>query len=301
MLLEAIKFIRGGEVNMRKCHKTSEKERVPDGFEAGYSLVQPRLYARWMRGYRAVWVCWKEKNRFVLYTYQTCALLTAVHASTGGVHGPTWGDSKWLFCFCGIQTRTEALFLKRWRNQQRTERLKPWVISECYNSLWLDTITSWTRGQRGDLGVIYCDLSPAAHSPIYANHSGLTLSVAFEIYHDQWGWNELPLDVLLLRKNRNTRVKCCTAAFAGRSQSDSEQTAAESVRLRESWSQTHAVQHRPACKPAPLKTSIDRDRAADSFQIHKQLPLWWVSTGTHAAVRTCGWRVHGRQRSWRAV
>lgn len=46
MLLEAIKFIRGGEVNMRKCHKTSENERVPDGFEAGYSLLQPRLYAQ---------------------------------------------------------------------------------------------------------------------------------------------------------------------------------------------------------------------------------------------------------------
>lgn len=44
----------------------------------------------------------------------------------------------------------------------------------------------------------------------------------------------------------------------------------------------------PACKPAPHKTSIDRDRAADSFQIHKQLPRWWVSTETHAAVRTCG-------------
>lgn len=141
-----------------------------------------------------------RRNRFVLYTYQTCVLLTAVNASTSGVHGPTWGDSKWLFCFCGIQTRTEALFLKRWRNQQRTERLKPLVISECYNSLWSDTITLWTLGQRGDLGVIYCDLSPAGQSPIYANHSGLTLSVAFEIYHDQWGWNELPLDVLLLKK-----------------------------------------------------------------------------------------------------
>lgn len=44
----------------------------------------------------------------------------------------------------------------------------------------------------------------------------------------------------------------------------------------------------PACNPAPHKTSIDRDRAADSFQIHKQLPLWWVSAETHAAVRTCG-------------
>lgn len=57
----------------------------------------------------------------------------------------------------------------------------------------------------------------------------------------------------------------------------------------------------PACNPATHKTSIDRDRGADSFQIHKQLPLWWVSTETHAAVRTCGWRVHVRQRSWSAV
>lgn len=171
MLLEAIKFIRGGEVNMRKCLKTSENEPVPDGFEASYSLVQPRLYAQWMWGYRAVWVCWKRKiDLFYMHIKRTCALLTAVNASTGGVHGPTWGDSKWLFCFCGIQTRTEALFLKRWRNQQRTARLKPLVISGCYNSLCSGTITLWTRGQRGDLGVIYCDLSPAGQSPIYANH-----------------------------------------------------------------------------------------------------------------------------------
>lgn len=134
---------------------------------------------------------------------------------------PTWCDSKWLFCFCRIQRRTEALFLKHWRNQEGTERLKPLVISQCYNSLWLDTITLWTRGQRGDLGVIYCDLSLAGQSSMYANHSGLTLSVPFEIYHDQWSWNELPLGVLSSsppQKNINTWDKCCNAAFAGRSQ-----------------------------------------------------------------------------------
>lgn len=63
------------------------------------------------------------------------------------------------------------------------------VISQCYNSLWPDTITLWTRGQRWDLGVIYCDLSPAGQSPMYANHFGLTLSVPFKIYCNQWGWN----------------------------------------------------------------------------------------------------------------
>lgn len=111
MLLEAITFIRGAEVNMRECHQTSENEPVPDGLEAGYSLPQPRLYARrtWCSELSG---SGGQKNRFALYTYQTGVALTAVNASTGGARGPTWGDSKGLFCFCRIQTRTEALFLK---------------------------------------------------------------------------------------------------------------------------------------------------------------------------------------------
>lgn len=69
---------------------------------------------------------------------------------------------------------------------------------------------------------------------------------------------------------------------------DCAQTAAESVRQRESWSQTRGAQHRACPQAAPHKTSTDRDPAAEGFQIHKQPPLWWVSRETHAAVRTCG-------------
>lgn len=122
---------------------------------------------------------------FFLYTLQTFVLLTAVNVIRTIV-----------LLLQNLNKNRNSIFETTNALNNRQNRLKPLVISQCYNSLWLNTITLWTRGQRGDLGVIYCDFTPTGQSPMYANHSGLTLSVPFQIYHDQWGWNELPLDVL---------------------------------------------------------------------------------------------------------